>query len=119
LQRLKDYIMQWKIEYWSNSTTGNSPIEKWLNKLPEEQFDAIFKEVRQLKSLGNAITLPHSKALAKGLFELRDREFGLRIYYAFHGKALIILLAAGNKTSQEQDITIARKRLAMIKKDNK
>src|SRR3990167_2828955 len=102
----------WSLTYWNNEKTGNNPIEKWLSKLTEEQFDSVFKEIRQLKTLGNKITLPHSKALGQGLFELREREFGLRIYYGYHGKLLIVLLAAGNKTSQEHDIKIARERLS-------
>ena len=106
----------WNLTYWNNEKTGNSPVEKWLSKLTEEQFDSVFKEIRQLKTLGNQITLPHSKALGKGLFELRERDFGLRVYYGFHGKFLVIVLAAGDKTSQERDIKIARERLSTVKK---
>lgn len=58
--------------------------------------------------------LPHSKSLDSGLFELRERRYGYRIYYGFHENRLIILLTAGNKASQERDIKIARERLSSI-----
>ena len=106
----------WKIEYWSNDITGNSPIQKWLDKLTEEQGRAVSKQLFYLKEYGNELELPHSKALGKGLFELRDKEYGYRVYYAFHGKYIIILLAAGDKNSQDRDIKTARDRLVKIKK---
>jgi len=45
---------------------------------------------------------------------LRESRYGLRIYYAFHDLQLIVLLAVGNKTSQERDIKIARERLFIL-----
>ena len=70
----------WKIEYWSEGI-NISPIEKWLNKLDKIQFRFVTKELDILILSGNELRLPHSKALGKGLFELREREFGYRIYY--------------------------------------
>ena len=64
-----------------------------------------------LEELGNELKLPHSRALGKGLFELRERQFGYRVYYCFKGNQLIILLTAGDKKTQEKDIKIAYKRL--------
>lgn len=103
----------WKIEYWSEDK-NKSPVEKWLSKLDKVQFRFVTKELDVLVLSGNELRLPHSKALGKGLFELRDREFGYRIYYGFKGRYLIILLAAGDKTSQERDIKMARERLLKI-----
>jgi len=105
----------WKIEYWSEGV-NKSPVEKWLNKLEKSQVKFVIKELDILIDSGNELRLPHSKALGKGLFELREREFGYRIYYGFQGKCLIILLAAGDKTSQERDIKVARERLLKIQK---
>ena len=103
----------WKIEYWSEGA-NKSPIEKWLNKLDKIQFKFVTKELDILVLSGNELRLPHSKALGKGLFELREREFGYRIYYGFNGRYLIILLTAGDKTTQERDIKVARERLLKI-----
>ena len=106
----------WKIEYWSMGA-NKSPVKKWINNLEYEKFDAIAKELALLEIFGNELVLPHSKALGRGLFELRERQYGYRIYYCFNGKRLILLIAGGNKASQEQDIKIARERLLKIRKE--
>jgi len=72
---------------------------------------SIAKEICILAKLGNELKLPHSRAFGKGLFELRERRFGIRIYYYFAGKLIIILLAVGNKKNQTNDIKIARERM--------
>ena len=104
-------MKKWNIEYWVNES-GKSPLEKWIYKLTIEQFESISQELRMLEKLGNELKLPHSRALGKGLFELRERQFGYRLYYCFKGNQLIILLAAGDKKSQEKDIKTAYKRLS-------
>lgn len=105
--------LKWKVEYWSEAHL-KSPIEKWFLNLTKEQVKSVAKELRMLEEIGNDLKLPHSKALGRGLFELRERRFGYRIYYAFQNKCLIILLAAGDKTSQEKDIKMARQRLSKL-----
>ncbi len=106
-------MIKWQIEYWVGEKT-KSPVEKWLLDLPNDQFKSVAKEIRILKEIGNELRLPHSKSLGEGLFELRERRYGYRIYYGFKDKKLIILVAAGDKTSQERDIKTARKRLLDI-----
>jgi putative addiction module killer protein len=104
-------LEKWTIQYWTN-ISGKSPIEKWLDKLTKEQLNSVAEELSVLEELGNTLKLPHSRALGKGLFELRERQFGYRIYYCFKGNQLIILLTAGDKKSQEKDIKTAYKRLS-------
>lgn len=106
-------MKRWQIEYW-NESEAKGPIEKWLDKLTKEQLKSVSKELSMLEEIGNKLRLPHSKPLSDGLFELRERRYGYRIYYVFQGKCLIILLAAGDKTSQEKDIRIARVRFARL-----
>ena len=106
-------MREWQIQFWSESK-GKNPIEKWLDSLTEEQLRSVAKELRMLEKSGNNLKLPHSRALGKSLFELRERRFGYRMYYTFQDRYLIILLAAGDKTSQEKDIRIARERLLKI-----
>ncbi len=107
-------MKQWKIEYWAPGKSKN-PIEKWLDKLTKDQLKSLAKEIMMLEQVGNELKLPHSKALGKGLFELRERRFGLRVYYGFRGESVVIMLAVGNKKSQEKDIAIARKRLSELR----
>lgn len=109
-------MKQWMVVYWA-SEENRSPIEKWLDKLTKEQLKSLTKEIIMLEQIGNELKLPHSRALGKGVFELRERRFGLRIYYGFRDEFIIILLAAGDKTSQEKDITLARNRLSNLKEE--
>ena len=104
-------MAKWQIEYWTTSTR-KSPIEKWLDKLTEEQLIAVARQLTVLQELGNELRMPQSKALGGSLFELRERRYGYRIYYSFLGGAVIILLATGDKKTQERDIKVARQRLA-------
>lgn len=79
-------------------------VDLWLEKRPIKQYKSIAKEVRLLELCGNQLKLPHSKALGKGLFELRERAFELRLYYTFSKDRQILLLTAGDKNSQSKDI---------------
>lgn len=101
---------KWVIEYWCNDD-NDSPIEKWFDSLSKEQFKSLAKELKLLQLCGNRLKLPHSRSLKKGLFELRERTYGLRVYYGFHGSKIILLLHAGNKKTQIKDIDVARDRL--------
>ncbi len=104
---------RWQIEYWDTGR-GKNPIEKWLDKLTKEQLKSVAKEIAMLEEVGNELKLPHSRALGKGLFELRERRYGYRVYYGFRGERRIILLAVGNKRSQDTDIKVACERLLQI-----
>lgn len=57
------------------------------------------------------LRLQYSKSFGKGLFELRERRYGYRMYYGFLEECVIVLLSAGDKKSEEKDIAIARERL--------
>ena len=103
----------WHIRYWTDKL-GKNLFEEWLLNLDEKQAKIINKKLELLEIYGNQLKMPHSKALGKGLFELREQIYYHRIYYGFHGKQIIIILIAGNKRSQEKDIKIARKRLDEI-----
>jgi putative addiction module killer protein len=109
-------MKQWKVEYWTPGK-GKSPVEKWLDKLSKEQLRSLAKEIMMLEQVGNELKLPHSRAIGKGLFELRERRFGFRVYYGFKGDFVVIMLTAGDKKSQEKDIVIARKRLSELKEE--
>ena len=106
-------MQKWSIEYWATAT-GKQIVEKWLDKLTDEQLLSVTRELKMLQEAGNTLRLPHSKSLGNGLFELRERRFGYRIYYCFKGKQVIILLAAGDKKSQANDIKNLNERLLKI-----
>ncbi|WP_409998401.1 type II toxin-antitoxin system RelE/ParE family toxin [Bradyrhizobium sp. SZCCHNR2009] len=51
------------------------------------------------------------KPIGEGAAELRiDRGPGYRVYFGWHGKALVILLGGGTKRRQQNDIEAALKR---------
>lgn len=104
-------MKKWIVDYWSD---GKNSVENWFKELEQEHLRSVTKEISMLEETGNELRMPHSKALGEGLFELRERRYGYRIYYGFHGKQIIIVLAAGDKKSQDRDIKIARKRLSNL-----
>ena len=106
---------EWDIVYWTGKDEF-SPIELWLDDLSQEKLKSISKDLLLLKKVGNRMRMPHSKSLGNGLFELREMRFGLRIYYSFNKNKIVILLTAGDKSSQKRDIKIAQERLSKIKK---
>lgn len=81
-----------------------------------EQFKSITRELKLLAVYGNELRLPHSRSLGKGLFELRERRYGYRVYYSFQDGRVIVLLAAGDKATQKSDIKIAHERLSQLLK---
>ncbi len=105
---------KWKINYWPS--TGKGDVEKWLDKLTDEQYKSVSKVMVMLESMGNMLRLPHSRSLGNGLFELRERRYEYRIYYTFHEGRVILLLAAGDKSSQKNDIKVAKLRLLEVLK---
>jgi putative addiction module killer protein len=111
------YMTIWNIEYWHSNKSSTSSLEEVLKGLTKEQLKSVAKEVRLLELCGNELRLPHSRALGDGLFELRERNFGYRIYYSFLPEKLIILLHAGDKSKQSRDIKIARQRLLELMRD--
>ncbi len=49
------------------------------------------------------------KSLGEGVFELRiSLGPGLRVFYALHGRRIVILLGGGDKGSQRRDIRRAQ-----------
>lgn len=102
----------WKIKYWPPKDKND--FERWFKKLTKEQQKSVVKVVTMLRIGGNELKLPHSKSLGKKLFELRERRYGYRIYYMFHDGHIIVLLAAGDKSTQKNDIRISRLRLAEV-----
>lgn len=90
--------------------------ESWLNSLDSVKLKAVAKMLRLVEMCGHTLRLPHSKALGAGLFELRDKQYGLRMYYCFDLDEHIVLLNGGDKGTQVRDIKLARKQLSLIRR---
>jgi putative addiction module killer protein len=78
----------------------------WFNSLRDRQARArIDVRIRRL-SLGNPGDV---KPVGEGVSELRiDYGPGYRVYFVQHGQTLVILLAGGDKSTQDKDIKTAR-----------
>lgn len=85
---------------------GFSPFEDWLNGLSDKKTKA-----RILVRLDRLIegNFGDYKFLNEGIGELRFTFGpGFRIYFGMLGKDVIILLIAGDKSSQQKDIIKAK-----------
>jgi len=81
---------------------GYIPYDAWLKRLRDRQAKArILKRIDRL-----ALGLEGDwKSVGEGVRELRiPKGKGYRIYYAWEGSKLIILLCGGNKTTQRSHL---------------
>jgi putative addiction module killer protein len=79
---------------------------RWFARLRDRQARArVDARIRRL-SLGNPGDV---KAVGEGVLEMRiDYGPGYRIYFVRRDRTAVILLAAGDKRSQDRDIRLAR-----------
>ena len=79
---------------------------RWFRRLRDKQARArINARIRRL-SLGNPGDV---RAVGEGVSELRiDYGPGYRVYFVQRGQSLALLLAGGDKSTQDQDIEKAR-----------
>ena len=85
---------------------------RWFAKLRDRQARTrIDARVRRL-ALGNA---GDARSVGKGVSELRiDYGPGYRVYFTQRSQTLVVLLAGGDKDSQQRDIAAAQALAARI-----
>ncbi len=84
------------------TTTYSSWFDRLRDKSAKIRIDI---RIRRL-SLGNP---GDAKAVGEGISELRvNFGPGYRIYYVQRGDELVVLLAGGDKSTQEKDISTAK-----------
>jgi phage-related protein len=101
--------MNYTIEYFNERVLKE--IEAW----PDGILADYARIVELLMEFGPNLKMPHSKALGKGLFELRPKGkegIGRTFYCYLVGQRIIILHAFIKKTQEtpENEMKIARKR---------
>jgi putative addiction module killer protein len=85
---------------------GNIPFDDWLSGLRNLTAQAKIDARLQRVALGN---LGDCRAVGDGVYEFRiDYGPGYRIYFAQLNTIVVLLLCGGDKSSQNQDITIAK-----------
>lgn len=87
----------------------SSLFDRWLTRLRDRRAKARIEARIRRMSLGNPGDV---KALGGSVVEMRiDYGPGYRVYYTQRGTRVILLLCGGDKSTQTQDIALA-KRLA-------
>ena len=94
---------------------GTCPFEVWLNSFKDKNLIArILQRIDRVR-LGN---FGDCKSVGLGIYELRLHfGSGFRIYFAIVGEDLVLLLCAGNKSTQKKDIKSAQAYLEEYKKN--
>lgn len=95
----------YQLEYYLEDN-GSAPFAEWLSGLRDRNAHArISARLNRLK-LGN---FGIAKSLGDGVNELKiDYGPGYRLYYAMNGKTVVLLLIGGDKSTQTQDIKVAK-----------
>jgi putative addiction module killer protein len=84
------------------SFNGKEPCKEWLSTLKDVVGIAHINKRLERLSLGQK---GDSEAIGEGVLELRIHYGpGYRIYYAEHGREIVILLYGGSKRTQRPDI---------------
>lgn len=88
------------------SGDGKRPFDLWLDRLRDKTVVARILTRLDRVEQGQ---WGDTKALGGGISELRFAFGpGYRVYYARYGAQIVVLLAGGDKASQERDIRLAR-----------
>ncbi len=85
---------------------GTAPFTEWLSNLRDRDAHARISARLNRVKLGNFGII---KALGDGVTEIKiDYGPGYRLYYAMNGKTIVLLLIGGDKSTQKQDIKLAK-----------
>jgi len=77
-------------------------FRKWLRRLKDS--NAVARVVARIRRMEQG-NLGDTKSVGAGVMEMRvDYGPGYRIYYVHRGVEIVILLCAGDKRTQQQDI---------------
>jgi putative addiction module killer protein len=81
-------------------------FSNWLHRLKD--VNAVARIVARIRRMEQG-NLGDARGVGAGVMEMRiDYGPGYRIYYAFRGAAIVILLCGGDKRTQQQDIRRAQ-----------
>ena len=92
-------------------------FNQWLSALPDETgTGAITARIARIEGglMGDV------RSLGQGLSEIRVKVGpGYRVYMTQHGKAVILLLCGGDKSTQRRDIKVARAMISVLAAEKK
>src|SRR3989338_2150138 len=96
---------------------SNPSVDKFILSLEISVAAKVVKTVILLKEFGHRLTMPQSKSLGNGLFELRIRgSKEIRIFYCFHERFAQLLHGFVKKTQQtpRKELNTAVAKLRML-----
>jgi len=98
---------EWKLKVRAYTLPdGRSPFDQWLDEIDESVAGRIMAHVKRMKEGNFGI----SRQVGGGVMELKvNFGPGYRVYYLRHESTVVILLCAGDKRSQDNDIQRARR----------
>jgi phage-related protein len=82
---------QWEISDFQ-TTAGSYPVRAFLSRLTVDEKATAIALIHLLRERGNTLRRPHSGSLGDGLFELRDVNSGVRVFYTFLSGRRVVLL---------------------------
>lgn len=101
------------LEYYITEM-GKIPFRDWLESLKDMHARAKIRVALDRIRLGN---FGHAKSVGEGVHEFKiDYGPGYRVYYAFSGAAIVLLLLGGDKASQSKDIVRAKEYWKVFKR---
>ena len=84
---------------------GSVPLSDWLSTLRDMQAKTAIRRRIDRVGAGNP---GNTRSLRSGVSELKiDMGPGYRVYYAHHGRIIVVLLCGGDKSNQKADIAQA------------
>jgi putative addiction module killer protein len=95
-----------ELRYYT-TRAGRIPFLDWLQDVDEKVVRAKVDARLALLEAGN---LGKCRSVGEGIFELKiDFGPGYRVYFGQDGVRLVILLMAGDKSTQSMDILVSRR----------
>lgn len=105
--------MAWEIETYK-TLSGQEVVEEFIYKMQPPTKAKLTRLLELLEHFGPELSMPHTRAMGGGLYELRVRgKQEVRIFYIFVKGSTIYLLHAFQKKSQEtpkKELELARRR---------
>lgn len=92
---------------------GDTPFARWRGELPYDAFRRINTRLTRLQEGNPGKPEEGWKAIGEGVYELKiSFGVGYRVYFAFSGQQIILLLGGGTKPTQQADIKQAKQNWA-------
>lgn len=113
-------MTHFKVIFWQTEQ-GEKPVAQWLNSLSEKDKEYLGNLFFDLAMGGPASRPKIFKHLDGILWEIKDKRSpgpGYRIYFGFDGNIICVVVNAGNKSTQDRDIKLAKKRLETVEWKN-